>query len=545
MRISTQQYFDTSASKYQSNYSSVVQAQQQASSGVRVQTAADDPVAAQRLLMLQQQKDMLAQYSGNITSIQNTLTNEESVLTAISTTIQAGSQLALRAGGVTSDADRKSIAVEVGALEDQLLGLLNSKDSAGNYLFSGSKTDTPPYSRNNDGTYSYQGDENELSLQVSETLNVRTSDTGKTILEGAVNTSRTQSNYIAPAAGPVAPAISPPLVDDHKVAISAGLVTSGVDYTKQFADGQPYKVTFTSSTQYVVTDKDNNNITSQLPGNGTFDSTKEGSASINVRGVKFDITVDLTDTATGPNADALVTGREFSLSATPDAFNISRTASNTSAAQLVNAKVSSSADYASTFPGNSGILIKFDDTDPSQFKVYAQPYTANSKPIVDNGVVVPGIAPAKDTITAAGVTFELSSAPNAGDQFAVGNTTQKTQNALDTLGQLRRALELPADGIPGARVKLQDALNAAVSNLTNSSDQVDNVRGSIGARQNALTVQASENTSVGLANTSTMSALANVDMGEAAINLTLQQTMLEASQLAFVKVSQLSLFNKM
>jgi flagellar hook-associated protein 3 FlgL len=544
MRISTQQYFDTSASKYQSNYSSVVQAQQQASSGVRVQTAADDPVAAQRLLMLQQQKDMLAQYSGNITSIQNTLTNEESVLTAISTTIQAGSQLALRAGGVTSDADRKSIAVEVGALEDQLLGLLNSKDSAGNYLFSGSKTDTPPYSRNNDGTYSYQGDENELSLQVSETLNVRTSDTGKTILEGAVNTSRTQSNYIAPATGPVAPAISPPLVDDHKVAISAGLVTSGIDYTKQFADGQPYKVTFTSSTQYVVRDKDNNDITSQLPGNGTFDSTKEGSASINVRGVKFDITVDLTDTATGPNADALVAGREFSLNAKPDQFNISRTASNTSATQLVGATVSSSADYASTFPGNSGILIKFDDTDATQYKVYAQPYTANSKPI-DSGAVVAGTPPAKDTITAAGVTFQLSSAPNGGDQFAVGNTTQKTQNALDTLGQLRRALELPADGIPGARVKLQDALNAAVSNLTNSSDQVDNVRGSIGARQNALDVQASENTSVGLANKTTMSDLANIDMGEAAINLTLQQTMLEASQLAFVKVSQLSLFNKM
>jgi flagellar hook-associated protein 3 FlgL len=493
--------------------------------------------------MLQQQKDMLAQYSGNITSIQNTLTNEESVLTAISTTIQAGSQLALRAGGVTSDADRKSISVEVGALEDQLLGLLNSKDAAGNYLFSGSKTDTPPYSRNNDGTYSYQGDENELSLQVSETLNVRTSDTGKTILEGAVNTSRTQSNYIAPATAPVAPAISPPLVDDHKVAISAGLVTSGTDYTKQFADGQPYKVTFTSSTQYVVTDKDNNNITSQLPGNGTFDSTKEGSASINVRGVKFDITIDLTDTATGPNADALVKGREFSLSATPDAFNTARTPSNTSSAQLTNPRVSSAADYSSTFP-NSGVLIKFDDTDPTAYKVYAQPYTANSKAIGD-GVVNAGTPPAASTITAAGVTFELSGTPNTGDQFSVGNSTQKTQNALDTLSQLRQALELPADGIPGARVKLQDALNAAVSNLTNSSDQVDNVRGSIGARQNALTVQSSENTSVGLANTSTMSALANVDMGEAAINLTLQQTMLEASQLAFVKVSQLSLFNKM
>ncbi|MDF3135185.1 flagellar hook-associated protein 3 [Pseudomonas extremaustralis] len=543
MRISTQQYFDTSSSKYQSNYSSVVQAQQQASSGVRVQTAADDPVAAQRLLMLQQQKDMLSQFSGNITSLKSSLTNEESILQSISAAVQAGSQLALRAGGVTSDADRKSIAVEVGAIEEQLMGLLNSKDASGNYLFSGSKTQTPPYSRNSDGTYSYQGDENALSLQVSETLKVNAGDTAKSILEGAINTSRTQSSYIAPTVAPVPPAISPPLVDDHKVAISAGLVTSGTDYTKQFSDGQPYKLTFTSSTQYVVTDKNNNDITSEIAGNGTFDSTKEGSSSVNLRGVKFDITVDLTDTATGPDADALVKGREFNLAAKPDSFNVSRTASNASTAQLTNAQISSAADYASTFPGNSGILIKFDDIDPTAYKVYAQPYTANSKPIVDNGVIDSASTPNK--ITAAGVTFELSGTPQVGDQFTVGNTTQKTQNALDTLSQLRQALEQPADGIPGARGKLQDALNAAVSNLTNSLTQVDNVRGSIGARQNALEVQESENTSVGLANTSTMSALANVDMGEAAINLTLQQTMLEASQLAFVKVSQLSLFNKM
>ncbi|WLH28496.1 flagellar hook-associated protein 3 [Pseudomonas canadensis] len=540
MRISTQQYFDTSAAKYQNNYAGVVQAQQQASSGVRVQTAGDDPVAAQRLLMLQQQKDMLAQFSGNITNIQSSLTNEESVLTAISATIQAASQLALKAGGVTSDADRKSISVEVGALEDQLLGLLNSKDAAGNYLFSGSKTDTPPYSRNIDGTYNYQGDENELSLQVSETLTVRTGDTGKTILEGAANNSRTQSTYTTPA--PVPPATTPSQVNDNKVAISAGLITSSVDYSKSFADGQPYKVTFSSSTQYVVTDKDNNDITSQLPGNGTFDSTKEGSASINIRGVKFDITVDLTDKATGPDADAMVKGREFTLAAKPDTFNVSRTASNTSPTQLTNATVSNPAKYASTFPANSGVLVKFSDTDSSAFQVFAQPYNANSKPI-DSGVIDTTTTP--NSITVAGVTFGLSGTPAVGDQFAIGASTQKTQSALDTLSQLRKALEQPADGIPGARVKLQDALNAAVSNLTSSADQVDNVRGSIGARQNALTVQSSENESVGLANKSTMSALANIDMGEAAINLTLQQTMLEASQLAFVKISQLSLFNKM
>ena len=89
MRISTAQYFETSASKYTDNYSSVVKAQEQASSGVRVQTAADDPVAAARLLLLQQQKDMLGQFNGNITSLKNSLTNEESVLGAINEALQA------------------------------------------------------------------------------------------------------------------------------------------------------------------------------------------------------------------------------------------------------------------------------------------------------------------------------------------------------------------------------------------------------------------------------------------------------------------------
>lgn len=538
MRISTQQYYDTSTAKYQENYSSVVKSQNQASSGVRVQTAADDPVAAARLLMLQQQKDMLGQFNGNITSLKNSLTNEEGVLQAVNDALQRASELALRAGGSLSDADRQSIAGEIGAIEDSVLGLLNSKDSSGNYLFSGSKTQTPPYSRNNDGTYSYQGDETPLSLQVSDTLNISAGDTGKTILEGAVNSGRTHAPWIQPAVVPPAA----PVVNDNKVALSAGLVTSSTDYTQKFADGQPYKLTFTSSTQYVVLDKNNNDITSEIPGNGTFDSTKDGSSSVNLRGVKFDINLNLGNVASGPDSDAVVKDRAFTLETKPDSFSVSRTPSNASKAQLTGGTVTSQADYGSTFPANSGAVIKF--TSATAYDVYAQPYTANSKAIASG---VTGLGPTGGTtVTAAGITFDVSGdTPQSGDQFSVGASTQKTQNALDTLSQLRQQLEKPADGNPGAMVKLKDVLDASIANLANSRTQVDNVRGSLGARQNALDIQSAENTSIGLANTSTMSDLGNIDTAQAAINLTLQQSMLEASQLAFVKVSQLSLFNKM
>ena len=69
MRISTAQYFETSAATYQNNFSSIVKTHEQITSGVRIQSAGDDPVGAAQLLLLQQQKAMLGQYSGNMDSL--------------------------------------------------------------------------------------------------------------------------------------------------------------------------------------------------------------------------------------------------------------------------------------------------------------------------------------------------------------------------------------------------------------------------------------------------------------------------------------------
>ena len=536
MRISTQQYFETSSAKYQSNYSSVVKAQDQATTGIRVQTAADDPVAAARLLMLQQQKDMLGQFNGNIDTLKNSLTTQDSVLENINIAIQRASELALKAGNVgISDADRKSTAAEIGAIEDQVLGLLNTKDSSGNYMFSGSKTDTPPYARNNDGTYSYQGDDTPLSLKVAENLSVAMGNTAKSMLESSANTGRTQT----------APILVPPAVDDGKVTVSAGLIAANSNYDSSFSDGQPYKLTFTSSTQYVVTDNAGKDITSEIPGNGTFDATKEGGSSIKLRGVKFDIGLNLGKDALGKDilpgapSDAIVKDREFSLSVKPDTFSVSRTPSNPSTAQLSGGTVSDPAAYASTFP-NSGVIVKFGAA--GAYDLYAQPYSADSKSIA-SGTLAAGAT----TITAAGVTFDVTTAPApaAGDQFAISATSNKNENVLDTLSHLRKILETPSDGNPAAQKELKDVVAKSIGNLTNAYGQIDQARGSLGARLNGLDIQSKENVSLDLANTTTMNALGNVDFAEAAVNLSLQQTMLQASQLAFVKISQLSLFNKM
>jgi flagellar hook-associated protein 3 FlgL len=73
MRISTGQFYESSAANYQRNFANVVKSSEEASSLVRVNTAADDPVGASRLLQLGQQASMLDQYSSNMTTIKATL----------------------------------------------------------------------------------------------------------------------------------------------------------------------------------------------------------------------------------------------------------------------------------------------------------------------------------------------------------------------------------------------------------------------------------------------------------------------------------------
>ncbi|WP_110746126.1 flagellar hook-associated protein 3 [Pseudomonas sp. OV529] len=529
MRISTAQYFETSAAKYQNNFSSIVKTQEQITSGVRIQSAGDDPVGAAQLLMLQQQKEMLGQYSNNMGSIKNSLMNEESVLDGVNTALQRARELALSAGdGSKSDADRKSIAEELGEIEANVLSLLNSKDSAGNYMFSGSKTSTPPYVRNNDGTYSYQGDDTQLSLQVSDTLSIATNDTGKSVLESAINSGRTQA------------VLDPSKPNDGTVSVSAGLLKSSAAYTKDFAAGEPYELKFVDSTHYTIADKDGNDVTAEVSGNGTFDSKKEGGSTISLRGVEFDITLRLKaplDPVTNlpMTPDAEVKDHIFSLGTKPDSFNASRTPSNGTTAQVTGSGVTDQAAYVSGFP-NSGVVIKF--TDATNYKVYAQPMGADSKSIAD-GVLAGG------SITVAGVKLDFTGAPGPDDQFVVGASSHQTQSALDTLSQLRQTLETPSDGNDLAQIKLKDALNSAVSNLANASEQVLTVRGAIGARLNSVDIQTSENISLGLSNNSTQAAIGNTDVATASIDLAFQQSLLQASQLAFVKIAQLSLFNKL
>jgi flagellar hook-associated protein 3 FlgL len=531
MRISTSQYFETSAANYSRTYGNVVKSGEEAASGVRVNTAADDPLGAARLLQLSQQSSMLTQYQSNITSAQTSMTASETALTSITDSLQRARELTLAASNATyTDADRKATAEELTQIQSQVLGLMNSQDASGNYLFAGSKATTAPYTLNSDGTYSYNGDQTSVNVAIGQGVSIATNTTGYEAFELAVNTTRTSTTLVSPT------------VSDGKVTLSGGQVSNSASYATDFTQGQPYQIEFTSGTQLKITDREGNDVTSEATAGGVISSSVASGQTVSLRGVDLTLNVNL---ATGDNAATTLTGRTYSFGSTQDSFTTGRSPSNSSTTQITAATVSDSGAYTAKFPAGSAVL-KF--TSATTFDVYAAPLTTNSK-AVSTGTVASTVDPVTNvtrySASAAGVTFTLSGAPAADDQFTATSNAHSTQNVLNTLNDLRAALLTPADGDAVATQKLNATLQSALGNLSSGMDQVSSARSSIGARGQAVDAQSTTNTTLTNSNSTNQSTIRDSDAAEVMTRLTLQQTMLSAAQLAFSRISQLGLFNKL
>ena len=243
MRISSLQAFQNGVQGLQRNYSAAIRTQEQISSGNRILTPADDPVASVRLMQLEQQQNMLGQYKDNLTAANNSLVQEESTLNAVNTVMQRVRDLAVQAGnGALSQSDRQAIGSELQEREDELLGLMNSRNARGEYLFSGFQGKTQPFERQADGNFAYQGDEGQRKLQIGSSLNVAISDNGKKLFQNITNATRLDATLTQPAGSTLA--VSAPLVQDE-VAFSGSpaFPSGGIEIQFTAPPGNPKEYT--------------------------------------------------------------------------------------------------------------------------------------------------------------------------------------------------------------------------------------------------------------------------------------------------------------
>jgi len=186
MRISTSMMYDMGVSRLTDLQSSLVKTQQQISTGKRVLTPSDDPVAAAAALGVSQAISMNDQYTVNRNNAKSALSQEESNLSSVTTLLQNIKTAVVAAGNAAyDDTQRQDLVTQLRNNYDELLAIANTKDAQGNYLFGGYQNGSAPFVQTASGV-SYVGDQGQRLLQVGAARQMAVNDSGSSVFENNV-----------------------------------------------------------------------------------------------------------------------------------------------------------------------------------------------------------------------------------------------------------------------------------------------------------------------------------------------------------------------
>ncbi len=421
MRISTLHIYNLANNSMADANRELVTTQEQLSTGKRVLSAADDPVAATRIQQINDNLASIDQYKKNITFAENNLAIEETALSSTTNLLQRVEELAIQAGNtaVLSESEYNALAAEVDSRIDELVGLANTRNANGDYIFSGYQSQTPPFVGDSANGYRFVGDEGTMSIKVDNNTFVDASNSGKSIFSdipsslNTVVTSANPNNRSVPA-----------------ISISIGEVV----------DQQAY-----------------------------------------------------------------------------DAF----------------------------YPEDIAITFNEDSTLSPPVKNFTVTERSTGKIIEENVPYVAG-----ETLVYHGVSVNITGNPASadvannltGDQLFIDSSN--TQDVISTLIRFRDAMQ-GFDGSQASRDVIASNVEATLSHLSQTEDSIGQVVTSIGARLNTLESVAEQHLDTELISNTILSDLQDLDYAEAASRLSAQTLILQAAQASFLRISELSLVNRL
>lgn len=175
MTISTRVYNDQAILAINRLNADLQKIQGQISSGKTTSRASDNPTGAVNASFVRDQKQMLDRFETNIERAHTNLVLTEVTLEDSVNVLKRAYELTIQADNdVLTATDRRAIGLEITQLKDALMGLANTRDYNGDYLFSGYRVTTRPFVENAEAEVEFQGDRGSHQVQISETLRVKT-----------------------------------------------------------------------------------------------------------------------------------------------------------------------------------------------------------------------------------------------------------------------------------------------------------------------------------------------------------------------------------
>ena len=156
--------------------------QMQIATGRRILSPSEDPVGTTQVFPLNEVIAKTQQYIKNSDTAESRLSLEEKTLSSVTNLLQRVHELAVQGNNDTNSVeDRTAIAEELRQHLQTLIGFANTKDANGEYIFAGHAVTTQPFVEAPAGTFTYQGDSGQRSVQIGDARLVPVGDPGDAV----------------------------------------------------------------------------------------------------------------------------------------------------------------------------------------------------------------------------------------------------------------------------------------------------------------------------------------------------------------------------
>jgi len=239
LRISTYMMFQNGEQAINNSQTQLLSTELQLSTGKQINSPSDNPVGAANIASLNSTVAQLTQFTSNQNEGQLQLNLADSTMSNFVNLMQSVQQQLVQAGDASySDSQRAALAQGLQGDLNQMIGLANTGDGQGGYLFAGSQQSAPPFSQTGNNV-TYKGDSTLQSIQVSQNRQLQIKFSGDDLFQKirpgngsfvtAANAANTGTGVID--AGSV---IDPSALTGHSYAIS--FTGSGSAMTYQVQD---------------------------------------------------------------------------------------------------------------------------------------------------------------------------------------------------------------------------------------------------------------------------------------------------------------------
>jgi flagellar hook-associated protein 3 FlgL len=165
MKISTSFLFDRATERMSTIQNKLATTQAQMAVSKQILSPSDAPDQAAAIQRLKGEVERQNSHARTLEVAMRRFTSEETALSTSSDLLIRMKELGLQAANDTlGPDDRKTISMEMKALRSQLLSLGNTRDDSGNYLFSGTRVNTPAFAEDDNGKVVYQGDQTQTRI---------------------------------------------------------------------------------------------------------------------------------------------------------------------------------------------------------------------------------------------------------------------------------------------------------------------------------------------------------------------------------------------